>query len=68
MLCIAMQSYTRIKDTPPEYEGTAPALTELYRVRTVQCLMIADLTKPVRPPLTVTCHCYMVGWLLTELG
>ncbi|KAF8854134.1 hypothetical protein BDZ45DRAFT_48299 [Acephala macrosclerotiorum] len=47
MLCIAMQSYTRANEIPPEYQGTAPALTELYRVRTVQCLIVADLTKPV---------------------
>jgi len=43
-----MQSYARTSETPSEYEGTAPALTQLYRVRTAQCLTIADLTKPVR--------------------
>jgi hypothetical protein len=48
ILCIAMQSYTRINEVPPEYDGTAPALIQLYRVRTAQCLTIADLTKPVR--------------------
>ncbi|KAE9375537.1 hypothetical protein N431DRAFT_332569 [Stipitochalara longipes BDJ] len=47
ILCIAMQSYTRANEVPPEYEGTAPALIQLYRVRTAQCLTIADLTKPV---------------------
>ena len=50
ILCIAMQSYARTGEIPPEYEGTAPALTQLYRVRTAQCLTIADLTKPVRFP------------------
>jgi hypothetical protein len=43
-----MQSYARTNEIPPEYQGTAPALTQLYRVRTAQCLTIADLTKPVR--------------------
>jgi hypothetical protein len=67
MLCIAMQSYTRTNNIPPEYQGTAPALTELYRVRTVQCLMIADLTKPVGLLLTKTCHCHVAS-VLTDLG
>ena len=48
ILCIAMQSYSRTNEVPPEYDGTAPALIQLYRVRTAQCLTIADLTKPVR--------------------
>ncbi|KAH8818142.1 hypothetical protein F5882DRAFT_3166 [Hyaloscypha sp. PMI_1271] len=47
ILCIAMQSYTRTNEVPPEYDGTAPELIQLYRVRTAQCLTIADLTKPV---------------------
>jgi hypothetical protein len=51
ILCIAMQSYTRTNEVPPEYDGTAPALIQLYRVRTAQCLTIADLTRPVRAQL-----------------
>ncbi|KUJ18078.1 uncharacterized protein LY89DRAFT_781173 [Mollisia scopiformis] len=47
MYCIAMQSWIRGDEVPPEYEGTAPALVELYRVRTVQCLIVSDITKPV---------------------
>jgi hypothetical protein len=47
MLCIAMQSYTRNNDMPPEYQATAPATMDLYRVRMAQCLVITDLTKPV---------------------
>jgi hypothetical protein len=47
MCCIALQSYVRTKEVPVEYEGTAPALIELYRARTVQCLILTDLTKPV---------------------
>jgi hypothetical protein len=44
---IAMKSYIMSNQVPVEYQGTAPAVTELYRVRTVQCLVIADITKPV---------------------
>lgn len=51
MLCIAMQSYARNNDVPPEYQGTAPAIMDLYRVRMAQCLVITDLTKPVRKTL-----------------
>jgi hypothetical protein len=47
MITISMMSYKMSKKVPPEYQGTAPAIAELYRVRTAQCLMIADLTKPV---------------------
>src|SRR5450432_4114548 len=41
-----MQSYSRNNEVPPEYQGTAPAITELYRVRTAQCLILADITRP----------------------
>lgn len=47
MCCMAMQSYIRTSEIPPEYEGTAPALIELYRVRSSQCLIVSDITKPV---------------------
>jgi predicted secreted protein len=46
ILCLAMQSYSRNNEVPPEYQGTAPAITELYRIRTAQCLVIADITRP----------------------
>ncbi|KAF4631297.1 hypothetical protein G7Y89_g6826 [Cudoniella acicularis] len=46
VLCFAMQSYNRNNDVPPEYEGTAPAIADLYRIRTAQCIVIADITKP----------------------
>jgi hypothetical protein len=41
-----MQSYNRNNEVPLEYQGTAPAITELYRIRTAQCLVIADITRP----------------------
>jgi len=48
MLCIAMHSYKRMNEVPSEYQETAPALVDLYRLRTAQCLTIADITRPVR--------------------
>ena len=48
IFCLAMQSYTRVNEIPPEYQDNAPELAELYRIRTAQCLVIADLTRPVR--------------------
>ncbi len=41
-----MKSYNRNIEIPPEYQGTAPAITELYRVLTAQCLVVADITRP----------------------
>ncbi|KAG4436745.1 hypothetical protein IFR05_007763 [Cadophora sp. M221] len=46
IFCLAMQSYTRSNEIPPEYQESAPELAELYRIRTAQCLIIADLTRP----------------------
>jgi len=46
IFCLAMQSYTRVNEIPPEYQDNAPELAELYRIRTAQCLVIADLTRP----------------------
>jgi len=40
-----MLSYHRFNDSPAEYEGIAMALPDLYRQRTTQCLLIADITK-----------------------
>ena len=45
MLSLTMLSYYIFEDEPPEYEGISKSLSELYRLRTAQCLMIADITK-----------------------
>lgn len=47
VMCLAMLSYHKVGDEPPEWKGRAMELASLYRVRTVQCLVIADYTKPV---------------------
>lgn len=46
-MCLALQSYARNKDAPPEYQDNLAVITDLYRIRTAQCLIIADITRPV---------------------
>ncbi|KAK2593585.1 hypothetical protein QQS21_008714 [Conoideocrella luteorostrata] len=47
ILTLAMLSYQRVGDEPPEWRGRTLELAAEYRLRTVQCLMKADYTKPV---------------------
>ncbi|KAI1077172.1 hypothetical protein F5B20DRAFT_283726 [Whalleya microplaca] len=47
MLCLAMLSYHKVGDEPPEWKGRALELAAEFRLRTVQCLVVADYTKPV---------------------
>ncbi|KZL70176.1 fungal specific transcription factor domain-containing protein [Colletotrichum tofieldiae] len=47
ILCLAMLSYHKVGDEPPEWKGRALDLASEYRLRTVQCLVTADYTKPV---------------------
>jgi len=46
VLCLAMLSYHKVGDEPPEWKGRSLELAALYRLRTVQCLVTADYTKP----------------------
>lgn len=46
ILCLAMLSYDKVGDEPPEWKGRALELAAEYRMRTVQCLIAADYTKP----------------------
>ena len=48
IMCHALQSYGRNEIEPPEYQGTIGVMIELYRIRAAQCLLITDVTKPVR--------------------
>lgn len=43
---LAMQSYIRTGDIPPEYQGTVPAMVDQYRICAAQCIVLADITKP----------------------
>ncbi|KDN68792.1 putative fungal specific transcription factor domain-containing protein [Colletotrichum sublineola] len=46
ILCLAMLSYHKVGDEPPEWKGKALDLASEYRLRTVQCLVTADYTRP----------------------
>ncbi|KAG9203544.1 hypothetical protein G6514_002562 [Epicoccum nigrum] len=48
MMCIALQSYTRAGDEPPEYSGKSWAMSKEYRDLTAQCLVMADITLPTQ--------------------
>lgn len=47
MMCIALQSYTRAGDEPPEYHNKSWEMSKEYGDLTAQCLMIADITQPI---------------------
>ncbi|KAL8328633.1 hypothetical protein RB597_004412 [Gaeumannomyces tritici] len=46
ILCLAMLSYHKIGDEPAEWKGRSLELAAEYRLRTVQCLVTGDYTKP----------------------
>ncbi|TLD04753.1 uncharacterized protein PgNI_09889 [Pyricularia grisea] len=46
ILCLAMLSYHKVGDEPAEWKGRSLELASEYRMRTVQCLVTADYTKP----------------------
>lgn len=47
VLCLAMHSYYKTGDEPPEYRGKSLILANKYRSLTAQCLLRADFLKPV---------------------
>lgn len=59
MMCIALQSYSRGGDEPPEYRGKSWAMSSEYRTLTAQCLVKADITTPITNMLeTLILHVY----------
>jgi hypothetical protein len=57
ILDLTMLAYQQFDEEPPEYEGISKSLSELYRLRTIQCLMKADITKCAPNTLeTLICH------------
>lgn len=46
VLTLAMLSYHKVGDEPPEWKGRTLELAAEYRLRTVQCLKSGDYTKP----------------------
>ncbi|KAJ4372036.1 hypothetical protein N0V83_003809 [Neocucurbitaria cava] len=47
MMCIALQSYTRAGDEPPEYHNKSWSMSKEYGDLTAQCLIMADITQPI---------------------
>lgn len=47
VLTLAMLSYHKVGDEPPEWKGRTMEMAADFRLRTVQCLIKADYTKPV---------------------
>ena len=47
MMCIALQSYTRAGDEPPEYHNKSWEMSKEYGDLTAQCLILADITQPI---------------------
>ncbi|GIZ39942.1 hypothetical protein CKM354_000330300 [Cercospora kikuchii] len=51
MMTLALQSYHRAGDEPPEYRGRTLELSRAHRKLTAQCLLLGDITQP--NPLTL---------------
>ena len=47
MMTLALQSYYRSGDEPPEYRGRSLQLSHDFRRLTAQCLLLADITQPI---------------------
>ena len=47
MMTLALQSYSRAGDEPPEYRGKTWEMAEEFRRLTAQCLLFADFTQPL---------------------
>lgn len=45
MMTLALQSYNRAGDEPPEYRGRSLDLSNEYRKLTAQCLLLSDITQ-----------------------
>ena len=57
LLCLAMHSYFRMDDEPPEFRGKSLAMAANFRALTGQCLLLADFTKPVNDTIeTMVLH------------
>lgn len=46
IMSLAMLSYYKVGDEPPEWKGRSLELAAEYRLRTVQCLVTGDYTRP----------------------
>ncbi|KAH6845174.1 fungal-specific transcription factor domain-containing protein [Chaetomium sp. MPI-CAGE-AT-0009] len=48
VMCLALTSYHKVGDEPPEWKGRVLELANEYRLRTVQCLNVGDYTRPTK--------------------
>jgi hypothetical protein len=62
MLSLSMLTYHMNQEEPPEYEGISLSLFELYRLRTVQCLIIGDITTCAPYTLEAMVYNIMAEW------
>ena len=46
--CLALQSYQRDGDEPPDLQGYTAGMANLYRQRTAQCILLGDRMAPVQ--------------------
>ncbi|KAL2757574.1 hypothetical protein ACRALDRAFT_2100134 [Sodiomyces alcalophilus JCM 7366] len=59
ILTLAMLSYHRVGDEPPEWKGRTLEMATKYRLRTVQCLVEGDYTRPTEYTVeTMLLHIY----------
>ncbi|KAF7883651.1 uncharacterized protein EAF02_005571 [Botrytis sinoallii] len=59
-MCLALQSYARNNDIPSEYQDTLATVIDLYRIRTAQCLITADITRLVYLMIeTMLCYAFI---------
>ena len=71
ILCLAMNSYHRMDDEPPDYRGKSLALAANYRSLTSQCLHLADFTRPINhmiETLVLHLHCEYARTRDAEVG
>ncbi|KIW04126.1 uncharacterized protein PV09_04934 [Verruconis gallopava] len=63
MMSIAVQSFIRAEDGPPEYREALPKMLRDYRRLTAQCLILVDITAPITYMLETLLLC-----VISELG
>lgn len=65
LLSQTMLSYHYDEDEPPEYQGISKEMSELYRLRTAQCLMLGDISRCAPYTLETMVYYTMVEWAQT---
>lgn len=63
MMVIAVQSYQRSQDEPPEYRGHTEQMLADYRRLTAQCLVLGDVTQPINYMLET-----LILYVIAEFG